>query len=570
LTTFERRQRLLTLLQERPGIRVSEQAKLLGVSEGTIRNDLKALAESGRLTRVRGGAVLSDDHKAHSPAFVARARTNEAIKRHIARWAADLVEDNDSILLDASTSVYYMAHFLKDCHRLTVITNGIEVARELAQNPSNTVIVLGGVLRPDGTSITEVLSEQVLQDLHIKTAFVSCSGFLPDTGLTEVDIHEAQLKNKMIASANSVVALIDSSKFGKVDLTPFARTEQVSHIFTDSSLDPYWIEQLRQMRVALTVCDEDTVSAFTPSGQETRHYRIGFANLTEQEPLPVDVRRGLERAAREAGNIDLVLADNQLSGEVALQVAERFAAQNLDLVIEYQIDERMGSRVMNYFQRASIPVIAVDIPMVGATFFGVDNYRAGYMAGVPLGNWLKAHWDGCFDRLIILEEPRAGALPAARIQGMLDGLQSVIGPVPSEKRLTLNSGNASEISEREMTAALKRLPDEHRLAVISFNDDAAIGALMAARQLRREADVAIVGQGADRRVREELRQPGSRIVGSTAYEPVRYGEKLIPLALKILRGEPVPPAVYIEHVFIPAVQETSGAVSDPPSQESVR
>jgi len=254
------------------------------------------------------------------------------------------------------------------------------------------------------------------------------------------------------------------------------------------------------------------------------------------------------------------LADNQLSGEVALQVAERFAAQNLDLVIEYQIDERMGSRVMNYFQRASIPVIAVDIPMVGATFFGVDNYRAGYMAGVPLGYWLKAHWDGCFDRLIILEEPRAGALPAARIQGMLDGLQSVIGPVPSEKRLTLNSGNASEISEREMTAALKRLPDEHRLAVISFNDDAAIGALMAARQLRREADVAIVGQGADRRVREELRQPGSRIVGSTAYEPVRYGEKLIPLALKILRGEPVPPAVYIEHVFIPAVQETSDAI----------
>jgi DeoR/GlpR family transcriptional regulator of sugar metabolism/ABC-type sugar transport system substrate-binding protein len=559
VTTFERRQSLLALVRKQPGIRVPEIAKILGVSQGTVRNDLKALAAEKELTRVRGGAVLSDDHKAHSPAFVARARTNEAIKRRIARWAADLVEDNDSILLDASTSVYYMARFLKDCHRLTVITNGIEVARELAQNPSNTVILLGGVLRPDGTSITKVLSEQVLQDLHIKTAFVSCSGFLPDTGLTEVDIHEAQLKNKMIASASSVVALIDSSKFGKVDLTPFARTEQISHIFTDSSLDPHWIEQLEQMRVALTVCDEDTVSAFTPSGPETRHYRIGFANLTEQEPLPVDVRRGLERAAREAGNIDLVLADNQLSGEVALQVAERFAAQNLDLVIEYQIDERMGSRIMNYFQRAGIPVIAVDIPMVGATFFGVDNYRAGYLAGVPLGHRLKAHWDGCFDRLIILEEPRAGALPAARIQGMLDGLQSVIGPVPPEKRLTLNSGNASEISEREMTAALKRLPDEHRLAVISFNDDAAIGALMAARQLRREADVAIVGQGADRRVREELCQPGSRIVGSTAYEPVRYGEKLIPLALKILRGEPVPPAVYMEHTFIGAAPETENA-----------
>jgi len=79
---------------------------------------------------------------------------------------------------------------------------------------------------------------------------------------------------------------------------------------------------------------------------------------------------------------------------------------------------------------------------------------------------------------------------------------------------------------------------------------------MAARQLRREADVVIVGQGADRRVREELRQPGSRIVGSTAYEPERYGEKLIPLALKIMRGEPVPPAVYMEHTFVRAMPES--------------
>jgi ribose transport system substrate-binding protein len=170
--------------------------------------------------------------------------------------------------------------------------------------------------------------------------------------------------------------------------------------------------------------------------------------------------------------------------------------------------------------------------------------------------WLKAHWDGCFDRLIILEEPRAGALPAARIQGMLDGLQSVISQVPPEKRLTLNSGNTSEISEAAMTAVLKRLHDEHRLAVISFNDDAAIGVLMAARQLRREADVAIVGQGADRRVREELCNPNSRIIGSTAYQPELYGKQLIELALKILRGEPVPLAVYMEHTFVSAAQET--------------
>jgi ribose transport system substrate-binding protein len=88
--------------------------------------------------------------------------------------------------------------------------------------------------------------------------------------------------------------------------------------------------------------------------------------------------------------------------------------------------------------------------------------------------------------------------------------------------------------------------------VVSFNDDAAIGALNAARRAGREQNIVIVGQGADRRVRQELRKPGSRIIGSTAYTPERYGAKLIDLALRILRGEPAPPAEYVDHVFINA------------------
>ena len=186
-TTFERRKRLLSLLHERSGIRVAEIAQLLNVSEGTIRNDLNALAKEGQLERVRGGGVPTDDHPAHSAAFASRFRVQEPAKQRIARWAAELVENGDTILLDASTTVYYMAQFLKDRRNLTVVTNGIEIARKLAQNPSNTVILLGGVLRPDGTSVTDLVSEHFLRDLHIKTAFVSCAGFTPEAGLTEFD-----------------------------------------------------------------------------------------------------------------------------------------------------------------------------------------------------------------------------------------------------------------------------------------------------------------------------------------------------------------------------------------------
>ncbi len=376
-TTFDRRQRVLKLLHEQPGVRVADIAQLLGVSEGTVRNDLNALAESGQLARVRGGAVPTDDRPGQSRTFIDRLMVHHAAKQRIARWAADLIEDGDSILLDASTTVYHMADYLKDRRNLTVVTNGIEVGRKLAQNSSHTVMLLGGLLRPDGIPVTELLSEHILRDLHIKTAFVSCAGFTPEAGLTEADIHEAQLKSTMIGAAGSLVALIDAGKFGQVDLAPFARTDQVARVFTDSNLDPAWIERMRQTCTTLTICDENGVSDSTPCARETRHYRIGFANLGEQVPFAVDVRRGLERAAREAGNVDLVLADNQLSGPAALQAAHRLVAKQVDLAIEYQIDVGAADPIMSAFWRSGIPVIAVDIPMVGATFFGVDNYHAG-------------------------------------------------------------------------------------------------------------------------------------------------------------------------------------------------
>jgi ribose transport system substrate-binding protein len=207
---------------------------------------------------------------------------------------------------------------------------------------------------------------------------------------------------------------------------------------------------------------------------------------------------------------------------------------------------------MNKFQQANIPVIAVDIPMVGATFFGIDNYRAGHDAGVAMGHWLEREWEGAPDLVFVLEEPRAGLLPAARIQGQLDGVASILGEIPQHKRVYLDSGNRSEISERAMTEAMLAHPDAHRIAVLSFNTDAANGALRAARSLHREEDVVIVGQGADRLLLEEIRQPNSRIIGSAAYMPERYGPQLVQLALQILTGEPVPPAVYTEHVFIDA------------------
>jgi ribose transport system substrate-binding protein len=547
--TFERRQRILSLLVEQSAVKVTRLAEQFSVSEGTIRNDLAALEQENRLKRVRGGAVPVDEPPLVALTRVVRNAVNADAKRRIARWAADMIEDGDAIALDASSTVLHMVPCLQQCQRLTIVTNGLETARLLADTTPHTVILIGGVIGANANSVTGLLGATMLEELHIRTAFVSGVGFTIEQGLTERDLAEAQLKQALVQKASQVVALVDSTKFGKVGFSPCLKINSLTHLVTDSKVSSDFIQGVQKGGLSVTVCGERTVTTYRGNGRQPA-YRIGFANLTETGiPFAIEVRRGLERAA-EAQQVELVLADNQLSSEQALRVADYLIDKQVDLVIEYQIDAAISSQIMAKFSQTGIPVIAVDIPMVGATFFGADNYRSGYIAGAALGRWVQEHWEGHCDRLVILDEKRAGALPAARITGQIDGFQESLRPVSDDLRIYLDSGNTSRLSEMRVTEALRKLADCHCLAIVSFNDDAAFGALRAARNLGREADVAIVGQGADRVVRNELRKRNSAIIGSTAFMPDRYGEKLIDLARRILEGRPVPPAVYMEHVFI--------------------
>ncbi len=257
MTAYERRQSLLAMLRKQPGLSVPELALALDVSEGTVRNDLNALEQQNLLTRVHGGAILQDQFQ--NVSFIRRYQQNAEAKLAIARQASALVNDDASILLDASSTAYYFAKALSKHQRLRVITNGFEVARELAQNPSNTVILIGGIVNNESSSSTGLLSERIIEELHVEMAFLSCSGFSLERGMTEVHLGEAQLKRKMIESSRQLIALVDSSKFGKEDLTSFARPEKICRLFTDHHLSSDWLERLRQARVEFTICEVEEV-----------------------------------------------------------------------------------------------------------------------------------------------------------------------------------------------------------------------------------------------------------------------------------------------------------------------
>jgi ribose transport system substrate-binding protein len=301
----------------------------------------------------------------------------------------------------------------------------------------------------------------------------------------------------------------------------------------------------------LPACDRDGGGGGGPgTTQQAKQYKIGFANIGEDFPFPVRVREGIEKAAREAGNIELIVADNKMDGATARANAQNFLTKGVHGVIEFQTDEEAGPVIMEKFKERNIPVIAIDIPMPGAVFFGVDNHKAGHMAGRGLGEWVKKNWGGKVDALLMLELPQSGKLVQQRLQGQRDGLEAIVGKIDESKVKHIATNNTLADARPKVANALTTLPDARHLAVVCINDDTAMGAIAAAEASGRADQVAVVAVGADEQARREMRKAKTPMVGSTASFPEKYGEKIIPLMLKMLKGEQVPESVYTDHVFI--------------------
>jgi ribose transport system substrate-binding protein len=283
-------------------------------------------------------------------------------------------------------------------------------------------------------------------------------------------------------------------------------------------------------------------------GEGEKRFRIGFANQHDSAPFQTLVRQGLVQAATGA-NIELLLADNHEGGPTALANAEYFVQEQVDLVVEFNTDARYGNVIMECLRSANIPVLAIDIPLPGATFLGVDNYKAGLMAGRLAGAYVKQKWHGQFDTLISLGLPSSGPTPAARTQGQIAGLRETL-PLPEESIIHLDSKNTYAETHQAVASLLPALKSAQHIVILGINDEVVLGALAAFEEAGTSRRVIAIGQGTDQNALQEMRRPGSRMVGAVTSFPEYYGLLIVDTALQILQGKQVPPAVYTHHVLV--------------------
>lgn len=228
------RQDAIAAALERVGrARVGDLSREFGVSEVTIRKDLTALENRGELRRVHGGATRSRARDAG--AFSARLTAATERKKDIARRAAKLVRAGSTIVVDSSSSAYYLARHLVDVKNLTVITSSLPTASLLLDASSATVHLLGGVLNRSARAVTEVESRV---DLTADLFFGGAHAASPEHGLNEPLQEEASAKRALAMLAPRRYALLASSKFGHDEAHPWLAPDELTGIFTDADLPP--------------------------------------------------------------------------------------------------------------------------------------------------------------------------------------------------------------------------------------------------------------------------------------------------------------------------------------------
>jgi DeoR family transcriptional regulator of aga operon len=245
----ERRNRMLALIHDRAFVRVKELSDRFGISEVTVRNDLAALAERGRIHRVRGGAIPRAA-LGHERPFEESVTSFALEKLAIGRAAAELIRDGDSLILDVGTTSVAAARALVDRTELrdvVVFTNGLKTALELEPAvPRLTVVVLGGTLRPLQHSLVDPLAAHVLERISVGTLLLGCNGVHPTGGVTNINLPEAEIKRRMIGIAGRRVVLADGSKIGRIELAHLCDIDEIDMVITGESASAPVVDALRE------------------------------------------------------------------------------------------------------------------------------------------------------------------------------------------------------------------------------------------------------------------------------------------------------------------------------------
>ncbi|MGB5464335.1 MAG: DeoR/GlpR family DNA-binding transcription regulator [Aureibaculum sp.] len=252
---MKRHQIILEKLQKDQYLEVLDLCKILDVSAVTIRKDLRLLEEKGLLFRTHGGASLENPY-INEKAINEKEKISVEEKKGIAQAAAELIDENDSIMLASGTTVQALAKYIKPKNKLTVITPSLYVGLYLINHKNIEILQLGGYIRQSSASVIGNYAVQILENVSCSKLFLGVDGIDLEYGLSTTNLEEAQLNKKMLTSAQKTIVLADSSKFGKKSFARICGLDQIDIIITDKGVPSPIIKKLEALGVKVKIVDQ--------------------------------------------------------------------------------------------------------------------------------------------------------------------------------------------------------------------------------------------------------------------------------------------------------------------------
>ncbi|QGH33627.1 DeoR family transcriptional regulator [Gracilibacillus salitolerans] len=255
MLAIERRNKIKKILIDKKSVKVTDLVKEFRVSEETIRRDLNQLETEGFLKKNYGGAILVDEFLSSAPILPIQKRKEKFFheKQLIGRAAAELIQDNQTIIFDAGSTTWHAASEGTNKQNLKVITNAMNIAEECTKSQTASIYLLGGKLRRNSLSTVGPQAEEELKKYNANYVFLGTSGISLRQGITSSDLYEAEMKKAMVFAGEKIVVLADHSKFSSVGLTSFCDFNDVDIIITSDLVPTHNLEEIRYKGVEVIV-----------------------------------------------------------------------------------------------------------------------------------------------------------------------------------------------------------------------------------------------------------------------------------------------------------------------------
>ncbi|MEI6874990.1 MAG: substrate-binding domain-containing protein, partial [Spirochaetota bacterium] len=539
LSKSERLEEIWEILKKNSSVRIASLAEIFHVTEATIRGDIGELLPSDRVKWQYGKVQYLANAGGPSLETLAPGHAYPAQVQFTADRAAQFVTFGDIIFLDSSDYSLCVLNRIPPESALVIFSDSLRIALLAATRGMKAAIhILGGRV-----------------DLGSLVTGDSCPGLESVTKIfAEVrSSADGSLSHRDARSKRTLESILPPTATAFFFLAPQIATTTKSEDRTDDH-GPCEVEFpagrvgeviLSEPDPTLAICAREGIPTsiahdnhvvLNPLG---RARRIGLATLDSSHDFSQRFINNLQLDIRGLPDWRFIIADNRMDIDTTLANLDLFVREKVELIIEYQHEHKLGRLIAERMSRAGIPILAIDIAIPGAYYFGANNYEAGRIAGAELGRIASTSWEDREIYLVAITDKGSGDATENRVQGMIDAFNEIV-PIPERRIVILNSGNDSLSAEKVVSDQL-RLGDEAAYAIGCVNENLAIGAIRALRQ-KRHPRTAIAAHNDSLELLKELREPESPLAGLVAYHPESYGKSILRLARNLLEGGSVPPA----------------------------